>query len=175
MNLELMAMHWLRSEKRCEIVLRERSPRAYPCGQPDVLGVTSSRFLIEVEIKRSVSDFKRDFLKISRRNRDLFPAKQARQFFYFVPANIVEKVEPLVPDWSGLLYVPDDGPLYPYIKRKAPLNKLSHKLSDDEFQRLFAMLTNHLLSAETSRDNNRQRFFDGHQPWENPNSIYYDI
>lgn len=57
MSLELAAARWLRFEKRCMAVLFERTPRAWSCGLPDALGITCSRHMIEIEIKRTLSDF----------------------------------------------------------------------------------------------------------------------
>lgn len=85
-NLELLAMRWLRWEKRCIIVLTERSPRAQSCGEPDVLGITKDRYMYEIEVKRTISDFRADSDKPSRKFRDdgWRAPKLPKQFYYLV-------------------------------------------------------------------------------------------
>ena len=68
----------------------------------DLLIVNPNRFLYEVEIKTSFSDFKADFKKIhqhaDRRNR-------IKGFYYAVPEYLVERVRPLLPEHAGLIVV----------------------------------------------------------------------
>jgi hypothetical protein len=172
MNLELMAMVWLRTEKRCEIVLRERSPRSYQCGQPDVLGITPSRYMVEIEVKRSVSDFRADAKKASRRNREFYAEYQPRQFFYFMPEEIAIKVADKIPEWAGLMY-PKSGA--PVVMKNAPVNTAGKRLTFKEWRRLVSMLTNHLLSSEHSRECERNYFRHGHQPWIPTNVPHFEM
>lgn len=174
MNLELITMVWLRVEKRCQIVIRERSPRANHCGQPDVLGVTANRYLVEVEIKRSVSDFRADGKKRHRRMRHLFPDLHPRQFYYLAPEPVASRILKDIPDWAGLLYVGTTG-AGPFVMKVAPVNKESRRLTVIECCRLVPMLVNHILSAETSLDSERRRFRDGHQPWIPSQAAHYEI
>jgi hypothetical protein len=146
-NLELLAMRWLRWEKRAVIVVNERTPREYPCGLPDVLGVLCSRHLIEIEIKRSFSDFKADFKKGSRRNRDLYPNKFPKQFYYLVTPDIMEKVEPLLPSWAGLMRWPVDGDVQQvHVIRVAPTNKDAARLTPKECAKLVYKMANQIVS-----------------------------
>jgi hypothetical protein len=101
-NLELMAMRWLWLDRNCHYVLRELSPR-YSLGKPDVLGVTKDRYLTEIEIKRSVSDFRSDSRKWCRRNRDLNLKSMPKQFYYLMPSTLADKLVSEIPDWAGLV------------------------------------------------------------------------
>lgn len=171
-------MVWLRCEKRCQIVLQERSPRSWSCGQPDVLGVSPSRYMIEVEIKRSVSDFRADAKKTSRINRPHHPQKYPKLFYYFAPCDVAAKILPILPDWAGLMDVCADGIRQPRVIKKAPPNPLSEKLTIKEYFRLQSMLTNHLLASETSRDYERSRWRSGNDPFEPylyPNVPHFEI
>ncbi len=51
---------WMRFDRQCPIVSFERGPVS---GLPDIVAVTSSRLLWEVEIKTSISDLRADFQK----------------------------------------------------------------------------------------------------------------
>jgi len=70
--------------------------------RPDVLAITPKGYLTEVEVKRTVSDFRRDSSKPHRQ----FPERrhsEVRMLYYLVPPSLVEKVRPLLPPASGLL------------------------------------------------------------------------
>ena len=165
MNLELMAMRWLRWEKRCVIVVNERTPREYPCGLPDVLGVLCSRHMIEIEVKRSFSDFKADFKKGSRRSRDLYPAKYPKQFYYLVLPEIAERVEPLLPNWAGLMRGPIAGEVYTLrVIKTAPTNKDASKLTPKECGRLVYKMANQIVSMSEVME--RTHFYNDSHGWD---------
>lgn len=160
MNLELMAMKWLRFERRCPIVIRERSPRSC-IGRPDVLGVTASRYLIEIEIKRSVSDFHADARKSHRTPSwmDSFKVKLPKLFYYLVPEEIRETVERRLNGHAGLLYALNCSV---FVARSAPVNRDSKRLSLIECGRLVHLMANHIISAENSLESiiGQQRYCD---------------
>lgn len=172
-NLELMAMRWLRFERKCVIVMRERCPR-WGNGNPDVIGITPARYVIEIEIKRSVSDFRANALKRHRINRNFYIERQPRWFYYLMPLALAEKLEPEIPEWAGLMH---DGisRIGGGVIRAAPVNKLSQKLTIKECCKAVPLVVNHLISSETSRDNNRHRFIDGHNPWIPDGVTHYEI
>lgn len=150
-DLELFAMEFLRFEKRCRVAIVERSPRPHH-GQPDVLGITNDRYLLEIEIKRSVSDFKANALKPHIQQRGLLRCQPLnvhwpKMFWYLVPYDLVEKVRPLVPDWAGLLRGPgtdETQQLYSVIK--AQPNSASKRLTVKECIKLFNCMSNQLYS-----------------------------
>lgn len=119
-SLEVAAIEWLRYEHSCPLVCMERSP-IYGGGVPDVVGVTKKRLVIEIEVKRTLSDFKANEKKtgVIWRRQGLcseYPLK----FYFLVPPKLVDKVKPLLKDGEGLLTLDtkDDGSfdLSPYTK-----------------------------------------------------------
>lgn len=152
MNLELAAKHWLWVEQKCLVVIEERTP-VYGMGQPDVLGVTRGRYLTEIEIKRSLSDFKADARKNHRRNRELAESGRVagmselhvfpRQFYYLVPPDLVEKVKPVLPAWAGLMTLGEYSKVV--VATIAPVNKASKKLSIHAVTRLARQMTSHMM------------------------------
>lgn len=146
MTLELIALRYFKFERRLPFALRERSPR-WGHGQPDILAVSKHRYLYEIEIKRSLSDFRRDALKASRRNRDLYPERQPKEFFYLVPRDLAEAVAAEAPDWAGVLTTPDPGE-WAHVVRPAPVNRAAKRLSVKECITLFRLMSNYNLSLE---------------------------
>jgi hypothetical protein len=96
-TLRAVVASWMRYARGCAIVTFERGPNYGD--RPDVYGVNESRFGVEVEIKVSLSDFKRDLGKRKWDYQWIAP-----KFFYFmVPRSLVEKVRPILPEGAGLL------------------------------------------------------------------------
>ncbi|TXH59336.1 MAG: hypothetical protein E6Q97_00135 [Desulfurellales bacterium] len=146
MSLEVQVMAWLRFEKRCPLVLFERTPRFCVGGRPDVIGVTKDRYLVEVEIKRTLSDFKANQKKRHVLIRHLKLEAWPKQFYFMVPHTLVEKVKPLLPDYAGLLFCPDGGG-YMNVEVAAKLNRASRRLSIIEARRLVELQSNQLWAA----------------------------
>lgn len=148
MNLELMAIEFLRFDKRCRVALRERSPR-FGTGHPDVLGITQNRYLYEIEVKRSLSDFKANANKRHVIHRDQFIADWPKLFWYLAPHDLARKLMPLLPPWAGLLSGPTpDGQQTLISLVKATTNKQSTRLTTGECVRLAHCMANHIYSAE---------------------------
>ena len=62
-------------------------------GQADVLVISKSRYLIEVEVKLSIADLRRDREKLKHRNfRDGLVQYPTRLFYFAVPKEIANKV-----------------------------------------------------------------------------------
>jgi len=157
-SLELMAMRWLWLDRKCKIVLEQRSPR-YWTGHPDVIGVTTSRHLLEIEIKRSVSDFRADAFKHHRlpATRQFHIAEQPRQFYYLAPRDLIEKILPILPTWAGLMK-PDGGGYSAEVVKVAPVNAASKKLSLKECVKLARLMTNHMMTYAKHCENHHQNF-----------------
>lgn len=68
--------------------------------EADLIILTKSGCLYEVEIKISLSDLKADFKK--RRFHD---DKRIKYVYYAVPHYLLEKAEPLIPEWAGILAI----------------------------------------------------------------------
>jgi hypothetical protein len=167
MNLELMAMRWLWLEKNCHYVLEQRTPR-YQIGLPDVLGVTKDRYLVEIETKRTASDFRADFKKRHRAARDFYISKQPRQFYYLMPRELAKKLKDEIPAWAGLMQN-HDNEFSVEIVKIAPVNKASERLSIRECVKMARCMTNHMMSYANSNATLFQRFLnDGsfdHTDW----------
>lgn len=162
MNLELMAMRWLRFEKKCMIVIRERTPRIC-MGEPDVLGVTCNRYLTEIEIKRTVADFRCDQKKRHRINRCIWLQHSPKLIYYLVAEDLKDRVRNILPEWAGLLYATERGRIF--VERSAPVNHDSKRLSIKECVRLAHLMANHLLSAEESCESIITRWRCDHEPY----------
>lgn len=137
---------WLRFENKCVIVLNERTP-VYGHGQPDVLGVTRSRFLKEIEVKRTMSDFRANAKKRHVANRDYYIQNWPRQFYYAVPKSLVDKVMKELPPWAGLLSV--NGSQVE-LMADAAVNKEARKLTMKQCARLAECLSNQIACMAAS-------------------------
>jgi hypothetical protein len=160
MNLELMAMRWLWLEKKCNYVLTERTPR-YGIGQPDVLGVTKPRYLIEIEIKRSYSDFLADSKKRHRQHlviKDNWVLKHSpKQIYYLMPAELAERCEHLIPSWAGLMR-PSPNTITLEVVKMAPVNSQSDRLTIRECIWLARAMCNNMMSVELKLQNHMNNF-----------------
>lgn len=97
--LRAVAANWLRYKRQYQFITFERGPEWN--NNPDVYALNKQRFGVEIEIKVSMTDFKKDAEKRKWRFQMIQP-----QFFYFmVPPALVEKVKPILRDGAGLLTV----------------------------------------------------------------------
>lgn len=169
-------MRWLWLEKKCQVVIEERSPR-YGIGQPDVLGVTTGRHLIEIEIKRSASDFSNDAKKPHRANREMLPNRHPKQFYYLMPKELAQKLKDKIPAWAGLM----QSPWYPLIEvvKIAPTNESAKRLTVKECIRLTRQMTNHMMSHAIRNHENHNRFKErdsqSHIHWTSTSAGIYEI
>jgi hypothetical protein len=161
MNLELLAMRWLWLEKNCHYVLRERSPR-YSMGEPDILGVTASRYLIEIEIKRSMSDFRADAKKWCRLNRDGNLKRIPKQIYYLVTLDMIDRCKQELPAWAGLMR-PAAGTCQ--VIENAPINSESERLTVKECVKMTRLITNYAMGCEQKLDSLFCRYREGHVPY----------
>jgi hypothetical protein len=150
MRLETRALHWLMYTRDCLFALRERSPR-HCCGEPDALGVTRGRYLIEVEIKRTMSDFRANAKKWHVAGRDWHLNLAPREFWFLLPAALVAKAATELPPFAGLLS-DDGGKSYCREVVAAPKNTESKRLSVKECVKLARCLGNNLMAAEKRCD-----------------------
>jgi len=104
------AVQWLRYKTQCSIVAIERGISMG--GTPDVIGLTPKRFITEIEIKRTVADFKRNAKKLwsFQEGGSIFEGTgwertRPRLFYFLVPEEIVEKVQPLLLPEQGLMCI----------------------------------------------------------------------
>lgn len=169
MNLELAAMRWLWIERRCLMVLEQRSPR-YGLGNPDVIGITQGRYMVEVEIKRSLADFNADFKKRHREIQVREADRRARQFYYFVPEAIADRVHTRLPDHAGLMVIKDSWCSLT-VRKVAPVNPQCRKLDIKECVKLARLMTSHMMGYAIAVDSLKSRWANNgqldHTDWVN--------
>lgn len=139
--MEADAIFWLRFKRSCPIVLTERSP-LHNGGQPDVLGITQARYCIEVECKRSMSDFRANAQKFCVKKRDDWISRWPKEFYFCVPDSMADRAEAELPDYAGLLTVHPQCRLV--VRRKAPVNYESARLTLKQYCHVVKLLTNEL-------------------------------
>jgi len=108
----------------------------------DLLVLRTSGYAVEVEIKRTVYDFRKDFEKIhghyDRQNRIV-------EFYYAFPENIYEKCKDLVPKEAGIIlcksYVDYKKrfKVKAYVKKKAKRNTKARKMNQKEQQQIIRL------------------------------------
>ena len=140
--IEQACMRWLRYEKRCLFIVNERSP-LYNGGQPDVLGVTHSRYAIEIEVKRSVSDFRANAKKRCVITRDTLIHRWPKKYYFAAPPHVVKKIQFEIPEWAGLLEV-DRGVVKVVIE--SPMNSKSKRLSVKQCVKLAECMANQIAA-----------------------------
>lgn len=102
----------------------------------DIAVIRKSGYVVEVEIKRSVADFKNDFKKrhFDKKWGHVEYQKRVRQFYYCMTKEVFLKVHDLVPEKSGLLLVltNNDGSFVLYEYKKANIIPNCVRLTDKE-------------------------------------------
>lgn len=149
MSPELRAFAYLRHIRRCPIVLFERTPR--PCewsDRPDAIGVTPARYLIEIEVKRSLADFRANAKKRHVENRQHCLKRWPKQFYFLTPISIHQRVLAELPEWAGLLAFDNMTQHYVEVIRQAPVNRESRKLTFKEAVSLAHLMANQVWATE---------------------------
>ena len=96
----------------------------------DLLIVTRSGYCIEVEIKTSLQDLKRDASKHHRHNSNLI-----KRLFFAFPENVYKSE--YIPDRAGIITIRDlASGRYAKIERPAQINKQARPLTADEMVHL---------------------------------------
>lgn len=107
-RLEIIAVRFLLWQKRCLMATMERGYDNW-LGKPDVLGMTMTREVIEVEIKISVSDLRANREKSIQKYFMTFPEKGPNYFYYLVPKKISDKALAIAEPHSGIIVMPEDS------------------------------------------------------------------
>lgn len=87
-SLETIGMAWLRFHRGCHVVATESG---WPLNG-DVVGY-DGKFIYEIEVKRTWSDFKADFKKAKKHENMRASKGMANYFYYLVEDKIASKVE----------------------------------------------------------------------------------
>lgn len=144
MSLEKSAVYWLRFKRGACVILLERWPLCARA-RPDVFGVTRGRQTIEVEIKRTMNDFRANARKFHVANRDNVAHQLAHFTYFLVPNSIEEKVMQELPEWAGLLIV-NEHEYDIKVRKRAPMNKMAKKLSLNKICHLGLLMGSQLYS-----------------------------
>ena len=103
--------------------------------EADLIIMRPTGVLIEIEIKVSVADFKRDFEK-RHGHRD--SSNRISEFYYAIPLNLLDKCLSLIPEEAGIIVVQEfeygknEKSIYAKIEKSASKIKNSRKLTDKE-------------------------------------------
>lgn len=122
-QLRASAAAYLRYVRQYPVIAFERGLDY--SNRPDILAVTKSKYLVEVEIKVTVADFKNDRKK-RKYQHEVWHGVKRRQFYYCVSRHIVDKVLTLLPQDCGLMTLGDRkvyGTTQIKIVRKGPVNR----------------------------------------------------
>lgn len=109
-------------------------------GIADMVFVTRSGYVTEVEIKCSLGDFKRDALKwkfSDERTLEFGPRKHIKRMYYAVPEAMLTNYLTL-PEGAGLLSLTASGRIE--TKVEAAVNKAARKITPAQMQRWYASL-----------------------------------
>ena len=94
----------------------------------DLLLIRKTGYAIEVEIKRTIADLRRDFKKKHQHNDN-----RIRELFYALPDYLLEKGMSLIPPHAGIISVySGHGGIRAGIIRMAPTNDKARKLTEKE-------------------------------------------
>jgi len=123
-------------------------------GEMDFIAITGAGYIIEVEIKCTLADLRREWrsqVKIHKHRRAHTVDKGIRRFFICTPASIAQKArfeieaEPLLA-YAGILSV-DDEANYVKVLRPAQNLKSARKLRPDEYMKIGHLATMRFWSA----------------------------
>ena len=101
-QLKTSSLWWLRLIRRCPLLVFEFGFEW--CARPDVYGIDERRFAVEVEVKVSAADLKRELCKQKYSRPATYRPGLPRQFYLCVPADLVDLAMQIKrPEW-GVLY-----------------------------------------------------------------------
>lgn len=172
-KLRAAAVMWLRYERQCPVVCMERGIGSCV---PDVVGVTPKRFMVEIEIKQSMADFRNNSKKWGMQVRagecesysgwDWLSETLPQQFYFLVPAKLMEKAKAELPTGFGLMAFPAEfntsqtysGIPKPIMVIPAPVDKRARKLSVGNVRKLVKHQSGTLSMLVTALSNLVDRY-----------------
>ena len=139
---------YLRYERGCYLVTWQRGP--WPKMRPDILGVTTGRKTIEIEVKTSLYDFRANVHKRGQRLRAR-GRHCPHQFYFLVPPQLVEKIRAELPAGAGLLTVGGEQRISGTAKIEvivsAPVHRRAERLGLQDIVKLVRHQSGTLCSA----------------------------
>jgi len=158
-DVRLRVFKYLRYKRQCGIVVFERG--LWSSDKPDILAVTKSDYLIEVEIKVTLADYRADQSKykwrIQERCLPVGGQTRNRRFYYAAPTELAEKIMPELRPGCGLMAVSDSGYDPVWCRVPAPINKGAQKLTPAQIAELVRHQTGTLASALTEIESLKKR------------------
>jgi len=151
-SLEHAALKWLRYRRRCQIVALERWVFDH-AGRPDVVGVNHKCYVIEIEVKRTWSDFNAD----SKKHKvSLIPP--TRQRYYLAPRELAERIASSMSevlkargedyDWGVITPFGDKMKVY----RRCQVNPLARKLTNKQLWGMISKMSGTLVKQQEQID-----------------------
>lgn len=129
-------------------------------GEADLLHVTNSGYLEEIEIKTSVSDFKREFVFNSKKRKHEFlqnsPRSNTRRFYIAMPESVYKQVSELVPSYAGVFVINNDETHKALKVKNAKDFKQAGALKPDQIRSLAAMACSRLWNLKLSGECGRK-------------------
>ena len=157
--LKAVGAAWLRYELKCPLVTFERGIWHW-CYTPDILGVRTTGYSVEIEVKVSWKDFKANFDKRCIKTRKFIKDDYHPSSMYFiVPPELVDKVgnSGLLTD-EGLLTINDNINTYTGLHQisevRKPKRRKSEKLTIGQLAKLVRCQSNTLISIASSEVRN---------------------
>ena len=108
-----------------------------------MLGITKSRNRVEIEVKFSLQDFRRNSAKWIVANRKLQIDRWPWKHFFLVPPELVEPVTRECPEWAGILTC---GLYGVHVVREAPMNQESRRMSVKQCVKTAYLLSNQVIA-----------------------------
>lgn len=104
--LTASALFYLVTDRKCKLVTVERGLH---WGNPDALGLTIDRYLVEIEVKTSLKDFlqnrKKSYIQYLEKGLGEDMPGLPAYYYFLVPPFLIEKIQPILPKYAGLLSV----------------------------------------------------------------------
>lgn len=135
--IKMCVAHYYRYSRQCLMISFERGVEFEWRHSPDILVVTKDLFLIEIEVKTSLADFKNDEKKTIWKMREKGKVKMPYQFYYAIPAELEEKIKPLLRKDCGLIRIYNSYSFQPAksvcVAKTAPVNKEAVKIKPNQY------------------------------------------
>jgi len=102
-------------------------PNFYIAHECDLLVVRKTGYAVEVEIKRSVADTKKDNTK-----KHGHKSNKIAELYFAFPEDICQQCLPFVPTHAGVFLIRNDRRKLPLVIRTPERNKNAEKLTEEE-------------------------------------------
>ena len=119
-------------------------PYKYKRYEVDFLALRETGYAVEVEIKRSLTDVKKDLKKFHNHDSELIS-----EVYFAMPKDIIKKSEAFIPEYAGIIEVEELwGDYHTKVLRKPKRNKLCRKWTQKEIDDFFRYSNYHIWNAK---------------------------